>query len=172
MRSLPRRKVASGQMHLYHTASLEVTADLQPTNTSQRKRRRILPLTEACLPINPEGDQEADPSPDIKEVTPGTEGTQDVLPIHVLLEGIAPAGSPGHEPEPDPSPGLGLTGEDQGIVPILTDQDQNKSQDQDPGPGEDVVAIPEAVMIPDLQTTSIQNRTLSHCKRNIKFDRS
>ena len=42
----------------------------------------------AGFPINPEGDQEADPSPDIKEVTPGAEGVQEVLLIHVLLEGI------------------------------------------------------------------------------------
>ena len=60
---------------------------------SQRTRRRILPLrevtikmtadtnAEAGLPINLEGDQEADPSPDIKEVTPGTEGTQEVFPF-------------------------------------------------------------------------------------------
>ena len=67
---------------------------------------------ETGLPIDPEGDQEADPGPDIEEVTPGTEGAQEVLLIHVLLEGIAQAGSPGHDPEPDPSPGLGLTGED------------------------------------------------------------
>ena len=75
----------------------------------------------AGLPIDPEGDEEADPSPDIQEVTPNTEGTQEVLPIHVLLEGITLAGSPGHDPEPDPSPGLGLTGEDQGLTPVLTD---------------------------------------------------
>ena len=124
MRGLPRRKVASNQMHLYHAAGLEVAADLQPTNTSQRTRRRILPLremtiemtadtnTEAGLPINPEGDHEADPGPDIKEVTPGTEDAQEVLPIHVLLEGITQAGGPGHDPEPDPGPGLGLTGKD------------------------------------------------------------
>ena len=68
--------------------------------------------TEAGLPIDPEGHQEADPSPDIEEVTPGTEGAQEVLPIHILQEGIAQAGSPGHDPEPDPSPGLGLTGKD------------------------------------------------------------
>ena len=83
-------------MHLYQAASLNVAADLQPTNTSKRARRRILPLgemtiemtadmnAEAGLPINPEGDQEADPSPDIEEVTPGTEGAQEVLPIHIL----------------------------------------------------------------------------------------
>ena len=123
MRGLPRSKVASGQMHLYHAAGLEVMADLQLTNTSQRTRRRILPLremtiqtadmnTEAGLPIDPEGDQEADPSPDVEEVTPGAEGAQEVLPIHVLLKGIAPADGPGHDPEPDPCPGLGLAGED------------------------------------------------------------
>ena len=121
MRVLPRRKVASGQMYLYHTASLEVVVDLQPTNTSQRTKRRILPLTEAGLPIDPEEDQEADPSPDIEEVTPGTEGAQEVLPIHILLEGITPAGGPGHDPEPDPGPGLCLTGQDQGLIPVPTD---------------------------------------------------
>ena len=181
MRGLSRRKVASGQMHLYHTTGLKVVADVQPTNTSQRTRRRILPLgemtikmtadknAEAGLPIDPEGDQEADPGPDVK-VTPGAEGTQEVLPIHILLEGMAPAGSPGHNPEPDPSPGLGLTGEDRGLGPIPTDRDQNQGQDQDPG--EDVVTIPETVMITDLQPTSIQNRTLSSQKRNIKFNQS
>ena len=114
MRGLPRRKVASGQMHLYHAAGLKVTADLQPTNTSHRTRRRILPLgemtiemkadmnVEAGLPIDPEGDQDADPSPDVEEVTPGTEGAQEVLSIHVLLEGIAQAGGPGHDLEPVP----------------------------------------------------------------------
>ena len=180
MRGLPRRKVASGQMHLYHAAGLKVMADLQPTNTSQRTRRRILPLremtiemtadmnAEAGLPINSEGDQEADPSPDIKEVTPGAGGAQEVLPIHVLLEGITPAGSQGHDPEPDLSSGLGLTGEDQGLVPVPADQNQDQDQDL----GEDVVTVPEVMMIPDLQTISIQNRTLSPHKMNIKFDRS
>ena len=86
--------------------------DLQLTNTSQRTRRRILPLTEVGLPIDPEADQEADPNPDVKEVTPGPEGTQEVLPIHILLEGIKPAGGLGHNPEADPGPGLGLAGED------------------------------------------------------------
>ena len=163
MRGLPSRKVASSQMHLYHTAGLKVAADLQPTNTSQRTRR-ILPLgemtikmtadtnTETGLPINPEGDQEADPSPDVKEVTTGAEGAQEVLPIHVLLEGIAQAGGPGHDPESDPSPGLGLT-EDRHFIPTPADQ----NQDQDPG--EEVVAVSEAIVIPDLQTASAQNRT-------------
>ena len=105
---------------------------------------------EPGLPINPEGDQEVDPSSDIEEVTPGAEGTQEVLPIHILLEGIAQASSPGHDPEPDSGPGLGLTGEDQGLIPVPTDQDQNQGQDQDQDPKEDVVTIPEAMMIPDL----------------------
>ena len=86
MRGLLRRKVASSQMHLHHAAGLKVAADLQLTNTSQRTRRRILPLgemtikmtadtnAEAGLPIDPDGDQEADPSPDVEEVTPGAEG--------------------------------------------------------------------------------------------------
>ena len=128
--------------------------------------------TEAGLLIDPEEDQEADPSPDIKEVTPGTEGVQEVLPIHILLEGFAPVGSPGHDPEPDHGPGPGLTGEDQGLIPIPADWDQNQGQDQNQDPGEGIVTIPEAMMIPDLQTTSIQNRTLSPHKRNIKFDQS
>ena len=96
------------------------------------------------------------------------EDAQEVLPFHILLEGITQAGGPGHDPEPDPGPGLGLTGEDRGLIPTPTDQDQNQDQD----PWEDVVTIPEAVVIPDLQTTSAQNRTLSPHKRNIKFDRS
>ena len=157
-------------MHPSHAASLEVTADLQLTNTSQRTRRKILPLTEAGLLINPEEDQEADPSPDIKEVTPGAEGTQEVLPIHVLLEGIVPAGSQDHDPEADPSPGLGLAGEDWGLIPIPINRNHNQGQDQDPK--EDVVAVPEAMMIPDFQTTSIQNRTPSLHKRSVKFDQS
>ena len=81
---------------------------------------------EAGLPIDPEGDQETDPGPDAEEVTPGTESTQNVLPSHILLEGIAQAGAPGHNPEPDPNPGLGLTGEDRGLIPIPADQDQNQ----------------------------------------------
>ena len=130
MRGLPRRKVASGQMHLYHAAGLEVTADLQPTNTGQRARRRNLPLGEmtikttvdmntvtaaemtAGLRINPKGDQGADPTLDIEGVTPDAEAIPEVLPIHILQEDIAPAGSPDHDPEPDPGPGLGLTGKD------------------------------------------------------------
>ena len=128
--------------------------------------------TEAGLPIDSEGDQEADPSPDVEEVTPGTEGAQEVLPIHILLEGITQPGDPVHDPEPDPSPGLGLAGEDQGLIPIPANRDQNQGQDQDQDPGEHVVAVPEAVMIPDLQTTSAQNRTLSSHKRNITFDQS
>ena len=129
MRGLPRRKVASGQMHLYHAAGLEVTAALQPTSTSQRTNRRILPLGEmtikmtadmntvtvvemtASLHINPKGDQGADPILDIKGVTPDAEVILEVLLIHILQEDISPAGSPGHHPEPDPGPDLGLTGE-------------------------------------------------------------
>ena len=67
---------------------------------------------EAGLPINPEGDQKADPGPNVEEVTPGTEGAQEFLPIHIPLEGIALAGGLDHNPEADLSPGLGLTGED------------------------------------------------------------
>ena len=139
MRGLARRKVASGQMHLYHAAGLEVTADLQPTNTGQRARKRIPPLREMTIKmtadmntvtaakmttnfhIDPEGDQGADPTLDIEGVTPDAEAILEVLLIHVLQEDITPAGSPRHDPEPDPSPGLGLTGEDQGLVPAPTD---------------------------------------------------
>ena len=102
------------------------------------------------LHINPEGDQEADPTLDIEGVTPDAEAILEVLLIHVLQEDITPAGDPGHDPEPDSSPGLGLTGEDRGFIPPPADQDQNQGQDQDQDPGEDVVAIPEAIMIPDL----------------------
>ena len=140
-------------MHLYHAAALEVTADLQPTNTGQMARRRILPLgemtikmtadvktvtatemTTALIHIDPEGDQGADPTLDIKGVTPVAEAILEVLLIHVLQEDITPAGSPGHDPEPDPSPGLGLTGEDQGLIPAPADQDQNQNQGQDQSP--------------------------------------
>ena len=122
--------------------------------SAQKERSRLRDRSaEAGLPINPEGDQEADPGPDIEEVTPGTEGAQEVLPIHVLLEGVTQAGSPGHNPEPDPGPGLGLTGEDQGLIPTPSDQDQNQGQGQDQDPREDIVFIPEAIMIQDFQTT-------------------
>ena len=67
--------------------------------------------TTSGLPINQEGDQEADPSPDVDEVTPSTEGAQEVLLIHVLLEGIAQAEGPHHDPDPDLGPGPGLTEE-------------------------------------------------------------
>ena len=106
----------------------------------------------AGLPINPEGDQEADPSPDVEEVTPSTEGAQEVLLIHILLEGIAQAEGPDHDPDPDLGPGPGLTEEGQGLIPAVINQ--GKSLGPDPGPGEDAVTIPEAVMIPDLQTAS------------------
>ena len=188
MRGLPRRKVASGQMHLYHTAGLEFAVDLQLTNTSQRTRRRILPVREmtikitadvntvtaiemtTSLHINPEGDQGADPTLDIEGVTPDAEAILEVLLIHILKEDITPAGGPGHDPEPDPGPGLGLTGEDRGLIPTPTNQGQNQGQDQ--VPGEDIVTISEAVMIPDLQTACAQNRTPSPHKRNIKFNQS
>ena len=48
--------------------------------------------TEAGLPIDPEG------------------SIHNSICIHILLEGITPADSPGHDPEPDRGPGLGLTG--------------------------------------------------------------
>ena len=53
------------------------------------------------LHINPEGNQGADPTPDIEGVTPDTEAVLEVLLIHILQEGIIPAGGPGHNPEPD-----------------------------------------------------------------------
>ena len=61
MRGLLKRKVASSQIHLYHTAGLkvaaglEVTVDLQPTNTGQRARRRILPLGEMTIKMTADG---------------------------------------------------------------------------------------------------------------------
>ena len=84
--------------------TIEVTAD---TNTA------------AGLPINPEGDQEVDPSPDVKEVTPGAGGAQEALLIHVLLEGITQAEGPDHDPDPDLGPDPGLTEEGQGLVPAI-----------------------------------------------------
>ena len=76
----------------------------------------------AGLPIDPEGDQEADPSPNIKEVTLGTEGTQEVPLIHILLEGIAQAEGPDHDPDPDVGPGPGLAEEGQGLIPAIINQ--------------------------------------------------
>ena len=73
----------------------------------------------AGLPIDPEGDQEADPSPGAKEVTPGAEGTQEVLLLHVLVEGITQAEGPDHDPNPDLGPGPGLTEEGQGLIPAI-----------------------------------------------------
>ena len=75
----------------------------------------------AGLPIDPEGDQETDPSPNVKEVTPSTEGTQEVLLIHVLLEGITQAEGPDHDPDPDQGPGPGLTEEGQGLILTIID---------------------------------------------------
>ena len=130
-RSPLRRKTASVQMHQYHPVGLKAAADLQPANSGLISRRRVLPFrgmtievtadmnTAAGLPINPGGDQEADPSPDIKEVTPGVEGTQEVLFIHVLLEGITQAEGPDHDPDPDLGPGPVLTDEGQGLIPTI-----------------------------------------------------
>ena len=90
-RSLLQRKTASGQMHQYRPVGLEAATDPWPANSSSITRRRVLPFrgmtikvtadmnAAAGLPIDPEGDQEADPSPDIKEVTPDTEGAQEVF---------------------------------------------------------------------------------------------
>ena len=125
----------------------------------------------AGLPIDPEGDQEADPSLDIEEVTPSAEGTQEVLLIHVLLEGITQAEGPDHDPDPDlgPGPGPGLTEEGQGLIPAIVDQGQ--SLGPDPNPRQDTVAIPKAMMVPDLQTASTQDRTPSPPKANIELNR-
>ena len=123
--------------------------------------------TTGNLPINPEGDQEADPGPDIKEVTPSTEGAQEVLLIHILLKDIAQAEGPDHDPDLDPGPGLAEEG--QGLIPAIVDQGQ--SLGPDPGPGEDAVTVPEAMMVPDLQTASAQDRTPSPHKVNIELNR-
>ena len=122
--------------------------------------------TTSGLPIDPEGDQEADPGPDIEGVTPSAEGTQEVLLIHILLEGIAQAEGPDHNP--DLGPGPGLTEEDQGLVPMIIDPGQ--SLGPDPGPGEDAVTIPEAMMVPDLQTANAQDGTPSPHKVNIELN--
>ena len=100
-------------------------------------RRRILPLKEMTieatpdvnalaaigttigLSTNPKGDQEADPSPDVKEVTPNAGGTQEVLLIHILLEGISQAEGPGHDPDPELGPGPDLIEEGQGLIPTI-----------------------------------------------------
>ena len=186
-RSPLRRKTASGQMCQYHPIGLEATADPQPANSSPITRRRVLHFegmtikvtadpnaataieTTSGLPIDPEGDQEADTNPDIEEVTPSSEGTQGVLLTCVLLEGIAQAEGPDHDPDPDLGPGPGLTEEGQGLIPAIINQGQSLGPDQ--GPREDVVAIPEAMMVPDLQTTSAQDRTPSPHKANIELNR-
>ena len=136
-RSPLRRKTASGQMCQYHPVGLKAAADPQPANSSPITRRRVLPFkgttikaiagsnaatatgTTGGLPIDPEEDQEADPSPDIKEVTPSTEGAQEVLLTHILLEGIAQAEGPNHDPDPDLGPGPGFTEEGQGLIPTI-----------------------------------------------------
>ena len=149
-RSLLRRKTASGQMRQYHPVGLEATADPWPANSSLITRRRVLPFkgmtievasdpnavtaigTTGSLPIDPEGDQEADPGPDIKEVTPGTEGTQEVLLTHVLLEVIAQVEGPDHDPDPDLGPGQGLAEEGQGLIPTIINQGQSLGPDPSP----------------------------------------
>ena len=103
MRGLFSRKVASSQIHLYHAAGLKVTVDLQPTKTSQRTRRRILPLREmtiemtadvntvkaaemtTSLHIDLERDQGTDLALDIEGVTQDAEAITEVL-IHVLQQ--------------------------------------------------------------------------------------
>ena len=117
-------------MHQYHPVDLEATADPQPANSSLITRRRVLPFeatadmnATAGLPINPEGDQEADSRPDAKEVTPSTEGTQGVLLTRILPEGITQAEGPEHDPnhDPDLGPGPGLAEEGQGLIPTIVD---------------------------------------------------
>ena len=171
-------------MHQYHPVCLIATADPWPANSSLITRRRVLPFegttieatadtnaaaaigTTGGLPVNPERDQEADPSPDIKEVTPSTEGTQDVLLINILLEGITQAEGPGHDP--DLGPGPGLTEEGQGLIPAIVNR--GKSLGPDPGSGENAVTIPEVMMVPDLQTASTQDGTPSPHKANIELN--
>ena len=123
--------------------------------------------TTGGLPIDPEGDQEADPSPDIEKVTPGADDAQEVLLIHVLLEGINQTEGPDHDPDPDLGPGSGIAEEGQGLVPTIVDQGWSLGSDS--GPGEDAVAVPEAVMVPDLQTRSAQDGTPSPHKANIEL---
>ena len=124
-------------MHQYHPVGLEATEDPWPANSSPITRRRVLPFkgmtievtadmntaaaigTTGSLPIDPEEDQEADPGPDIEEVTPGTEGTKEVLLIHILPEGITQAEGPDHDPDPDLGPGPGLIEEGQGLIPTI-----------------------------------------------------
>ena len=120
-------------MHQYHPVDLKAAADPWPANSSPITRRRVLPFkgttikvtadmnTVAGLPIDPEEDQGADPGPDIKEVTPSTEGTAEVLLIHILLEGMAQAEGPDHDPDPDLGSGPGLTEEGQGLIPTIID---------------------------------------------------
>ena len=110
-------------MYQYHPVDLEAAANPLPKISSLITIRRVLPFegmtiketadtnAAAGLPISLKGDQEADPGPDVEEVTPGAEGAEDVLLIHVLLEGIAQAESPDHDPDPDLGPGPGLTEE-------------------------------------------------------------
>ena len=102
----------------------------------------------AGLPIDPEGDQKADPGPDTEEATPSTEGAQEVLLIHIPLEGITQPEGPDHDPDPHLGPGPGLTEEGQGLIPTIINCGQ--SLGPDPGPREDAVTTPEAVMVPDL----------------------
>ena len=148
-RSPLRRNTTSGQMRQYHPVGLKAAADLWPANSRLITRRRVLPFkgmtikvtanlnaataigTTSSVPINPEGDQEADPGPDVKEVTPGTEGAQEVLLTCILLEGIAQAEGSDHDPDPDLDPSLGLTEEGQGLVPTIV----NPGQSLGPDPG-------------------------------------
>ena len=118
-------------MYQYHPVGLEAEADPQPANSSPITRRRVLPFEGMTIketadmnavtgiPIDPEGDQEADPSPDVEEVIPSTEGTQEVLLIHIPLEGITQAEGLDHDP--DLGSGPGLTEEGQGLIPTIVD---------------------------------------------------
>ena len=51
-------------------------------------------------------------------------------------------------------------------MPANQDQNQSQDHDHDQDPGEDVVSIPEAVMIQDLQTASTQNDSESPQKEH------
>ena len=93
-RSPLRRGTASGQMHQYHLVGLKAAADPQPANSNLTIEVTADTNTVAGLPIDPEGDQESDPSADSIEVISGTEGAQEILLIHIPLEGITQAEGP------------------------------------------------------------------------------
>ena len=120
------------QSHSRSPANKHKSEDKKKDSSSWTADMNTVKATEMTtgLHINPERDQGAGLTLDIKGVTPDAEAIPEVLLIHVLQEDITPAGSPGHNLEPDPSPSLGLTGEDQGLVLMPANQDQNQGQDQ------------------------------------------